>query len=107
MKLGNLTTLIHNEVKSLAKTNDEAEISHYEFLLRDIIALSLSLRHQGSKDLIKAGNKMLLNLQRTLDEKSDLHKIIAEIHKDSGGNAAKDKEIVAHIAPHIEFNGLF
>lgn len=62
MQLENLTNIIHEEAIKLAKTNDKADISHYDMLLRDIIALSLSLRHQDSKNLRVAGNKMLRNL---------------------------------------------
>lgn len=106
MQLENLTEIIHEEAKKLAKTNDKAEISHYDMLLRDIIALSLSLRHQDSENLRIAGNKMLRNLQWILDECSDLHSIISELHHESGGSFSKDNEVIKNTSAHIEFLGL-
>ncbi|HHP1264147.1 hypothetical protein CIW60_09670 [Enterobacter roggenkampii] len=103
MKLDNLSTLIHDEAKKLAKTKSEPEISHYDMLLRDVIALSLSLRHQKSTTMRIAGNKMLRNLQLILKEGSDLHTAISELHHDAGESMTKDKHVIDRIYPHIEF----
>lgn len=103
MKLENLTNLIHDEAKKIAKTTDEEKIIYYDMLLRDIIALSLSLRHQDSANMKTAGNKMLRNLQYILDEHSDLHRIISELHFDSGENISKDKEVIENTSAHCEF----
>lgn len=106
MQLENLTNLIHEEAKKLAKTTDNSEISHYDMLLRDIIALSLSLRYQGDENLRIAGNKMLRNLQWILNENSGLHRIITDLHMESGGNISKDKEVIKNTTAHIEFLNL-
>lgn len=103
MKLDNLSTLIHDEAKKLAKTKSEPEISHYDMLLRDVIALSLSLHHQESSTMKLAGNKMLMNLQWVLKEGSDLHTAISELRHDAGESITKDKHIIDKIHPHIEF----
>ncbi|MGR6275411.1 hypothetical protein ACU5SM_07470 [Escherichia coli] len=103
MKLDNLSALIHDEAKKLSKTKSEPEISHYDMLLRDVIALSLSLRHQESTAMRLAGNKMLRNLQWVLKDGTDLHTAISDLHHDAGESIAIDKHVIDTIHPHIEF----
>ena len=106
MQFEKLPNIIHKEAIKLAKTNNEADISHFDMLLKDIIALSLSLRHQDSDNLRIAGNKMLRNLLWILDERSDLHDIISELHHESGGNVSQDNEVIKNTFAHIEFLSL-